>query len=599
MTGRLALLHARLARLERARLAVVVLAMMAALLSSLLLGLLAVFLLDWLFGLDILQRLLVMLLAAGGVAYLVRKSWRTADRWGRGPFPAALWVERQHQIDSDLIAALQFERESRDVSSSPRLAAAVVDYVAAATPAIDVFQGFSVRPLPGRLAILALCLAVAAGLVMWLPEHAQVFAHRLLLDSQAYPTRTQIARIVVGDSVAYERNPPAKSLAAVTAAEAQPLSFEVACTGVPPPSLTVHVRSAVGSRVSTRVVLRPAAAASGMPAPYRGELPRVHEDLEYWIVAGDAQSPVGSVRMIALPTVELSLRAIPPEYAAARPAPVVTTGSSSQLLEGSAVEFAVTCTNGKRLERVILNLHDSTGPRQCELVASDERQTHWRLPPGETGLAALRSDLQYEVQATDSDGLSPLVPLRGVLRVLPDAPPTVTASVVHRLILPTAQPVIHYQLADDYGISRLQWVLAIERPSSPAGENPASPPGEKASSPPGEQGSSAPPPTTAERQIDIELPAPVVPATQLPLTGRYAVDLRSLELAAGDRLKLTLVANDYRGPGNPTATATSEAILLEVADESAVLGAIKQADARSEAQLDEIIRRQLGVGQGP
>jgi hypothetical protein len=87
----------------------------------------------------------------------------------------------------------------------------------------------------------------------------------------------------------------------------------------------------------------------------------------------------------------------------------------------------------------------------------------------------------------------------------------------------------------------------------------------------------------------------------LPLSGSYVLDLASLALAKGDRLKVALEVTDYRGEneaGPPAERALSDAVVLEVSDERGVLAAIMQADQRTEAQLSEIIRRQLDVGQG-
>ena len=60
---------------------------------------------------------------------------------------------------------------------------------------------------------------------------------------------------------------------------------------------------------------------------------------------------------------------------------------------------------------------------------------------------------------------------------------------------------------------------------------------------------------------------------------------------------------DYRGEDESGQSrgqlATSEPVMLEVADEAAVLAAIAEADKRSEQQLSEIIERQLSSGGDP
>ena len=48
-----------------------------------------------------------------------------------------------------------------------------------------------------------------------------------------------------------------------------------------------------------------------------------------------------------------------------------------------------------------------------------------------------------------------------------------------------------------------------------------------------------------------------------------------------------------------SAGANSESIYLEISDESGVLNAISEPDERSEQRLDDLIRRQLGIGDEP
>jgi hypothetical protein len=74
--------------------------------------------------------------------------------------------------------------------------------------------------------------------------------------------------------------------------------------------------------------------------------------------------------------------------------------------------------------------------------------------------------------------------------------------------------------------------------------------------------------------------------------------LAPLDLAAGDRLKLAVEVSDYRGE-RESASSVSDARVVEVGDENAVLAAIREADERSEAQLNELIRSQLGIGKQP
>jgi hypothetical protein len=68
-------------------------------------------------------------------------------------------------------------------------------------------------------------------------------------------------------------------------------------------------------------------------------------------------------------------------------------------------------------------------------------------------------------------------------------------------------------------------------------------------------------------------------------------------LTKGDEVHVTLEAIDFRG-ANAGQSARSEPIILRVTDESGVLAGLSEADERSARQLDAIIQRQLGIGDG-
>src|SRR5688572_10674938 len=109
MTSRLATLRSQLASLRRARAGVRAATAWSALGTAALWALAAMFALDVAFELPIPQRLVVILLAGAGIAWAY---WRfTRPLLGRreSEIDMALLVERQQEIDSDLVAALQFE----------------------------------------------------------------------------------------------------------------------------------------------------------------------------------------------------------------------------------------------------------------------------------------------------------------------------------------------------------------------------------------------------------------------------------------------------------------------------------------------------------
>ena len=73
----------------------------------------------------------------------------------------------------------------------------------------------------------------------------------------------------------------------------------------------------------------------------------------------------------------------------------------------------------------------------------------------------------------------------------------------------------------------------------------------------------------------------------------------SPKLAKGDRVKIVLEVVDYRGD-QPGVSYYSDPLVLEISDESGVLAAISEGgDPLTDQRLNDIIKRQLGIGESP
>jgi hypothetical protein len=152
-------------------------------------------------------------------------------------------------------------------------------------------------------------------------------------------------------------------------------------------------------------------------------------------------------------------------------------------------------------------------------------------------------------------------------------------ELVHRVVLPSARPVVGFRVTDDFGIARSLLHLSVQRQHNEvlAADSP-------------------PEPTSADlRTQEIPLEAAWLPADKLPYHGRYEVNMAALELSKGDQVKLTIEAVDYRGE-TPGKSTLSEAVVLDISDEAGVLAAIAEADENSEERLTEVIKEQLGIG---
>jgi len=626
------------------------------LLMAVLWVLVAIFVIDVGFEMDIAQRLVVMAAGAGVTVWAYRRYTFPLLGTHEDDVEVALLVERQQRIDSDLVAALQFESPEATAWGSRQLEDAVIDRVAGLGRTLDVFEGFSREQMARRGAMLVISAGIIGAFVCAYPDYAGIFTHRLLLGKSHYPSATRIEHVIVNRRSVLLRERGGTAPSPIKSAEGHPVAFLVQCSGRLPDRGTAELSSDHGHKRSvelerltlaqrrrrleeaatrirqavenrdvdvagpwtdeTNTLIRfdaPEAAAlvdeagvntarllraaeridkrlSSWPgnaddtALYVGRLTRLVDSVTYQLYLGDAWTDPAKVDMIPLPVVEPIFTPVPPDYA--RAAPDVNVKPSARhlsVLEGSELKVTIECTNKKRLTKAWLTVAGEGEARQYPLTQEDNDGYRWTLATRDTPFSRIDHELRFEIQVTDEDGLHLQTPIRGYIRIRADRPPTCTAGIVHRVVLPTAKPTIEYRCGDDYGIARLAVHVQIER-----GQNDSEP-------------------ILDERQT-LSLLDNSDPLTTdvLPLVGTYEFDLAALqieedgrqrpaELAKDDRLKLTLEAIDYQGDA-PGQSYMSDPLVLEISDEAGVLAAISEADERSEQRLTDIIKQQLGIG---
>jgi hypothetical protein len=303
--------------------------------------------------------------------------------------------------------------------------------------------------------------------------------------------------------------------------------------------------------------------AGGDRANYDAELPRLIEEIRYQVFLGDAWTEPAPIRVIAPPVVALELDHTPPLYAAqAAASPVSASSRQLSVIEGSQVVLTVRCGN-KSLAQVEM----VSGEARFPLLPIDAEKHAWKLSPAGTPLDRVTAPIPFEVEVVDEDGMSPEQPLRGHIRIEADRPPRVAAAAVTEKVLPAAQPGIAWGAADDYGLAEIRVLVQTIRQN-------------------GEIEQAA---KTVQKVAAREQP-------QSALRGRYVLDLAPLSLSKGDQARVTLEAVDYRGD-RPGMTAQSEPIVFQVTDESGILAGLIESDEKSARQLDQIIQRQLGIGE--
>ena len=572
MQTKLATLRSQLGRLRQKRAAVRWGSAVCGPLAVALWLLVAAFLCDWSFNLPMGLRAVTLLAwIAGGIWAVQRFAWPLV-KVRESEQDVALIVEQHHKIDSDLVAAIQFEGPHAENWGSARLQQAVVDYVAEFSPSLNVFEGFSYRPLPQRATVLGITLVVVLGAALAFPGHATAFWNRFLLGSAHYPTKTQIQSITVnGQSV-----PVFHSIKTprVSVPYGQKIEVAVTCGGEVPRAGFVQL-SGVHTDAENRVDLN---ATAPEAATFAGEIAHVADSFRVRFHFGDAVSDPAEVVIVPLPLVDLAWEIEPPKYATSAMKPGETDGGSRQLavIEGSVAKLKLVCSN-KPLKSASLTVGgvsrelrvERQEPGQARSVSSSGSRLSsldsWTLPAG-TPFDSIREALKYEIQVIDEDGLSLEIPISGQIRLKPDRLPRVVATAVTRFVLPTALPKLDYAAGDDFGVAKIVAIIHISR----------------------EDGR-----TSQHAVVSKTIAAADQPQTIL--RGQVAVPLSPYELMKGDEVKVTLEVTDWRGD-LPGQKGLGEPITFSVTDLNGILAQTGDEDKKTAKQLDEILRRELGIG---
>jgi len=557
---RLTELHQRLARLRRRRQWVRTNTGLTAVVLAVLWILAVAFAADWLFEMNQLQRFLSLLVCAGVVVWAFR---RFALPWLGGretELDMALLVEREERIDTDLVAAVQFEWPDAPAWGSVQLEQAVIEQVADRGKRINVMRGLSRRELHRRTLLLALTVVVWAVVALLAPGHVTTFLSRFVLGSRHYPTRTVIEKILINgeDPTAAENN-------SIYVLYGRPVQFEVTCKedGELPESGRADL-AARRSGLKTSLALKPDPERKNV---YLGELPRLVETVEYQLFLGDAWTDSANLVVAALPVVAVELEVEPPAYAKkdSTPTPMPTGLRQISVIEGSRVIVKVHAD--KQLEEATLSIEEQ--PYELTRKESGGPGDLWVLDADDSPLHCVTKPIRYSIQVTDRQRQQLERPIEGVIRIQADALPRVTAGIITQYVLPTARPTVYFGATDDYGLAR----VVIVREVIGAG---------------------------GESRVDevVVYPLPTDKPPQRRLERGSPLDLGPMDLVKGDQVQITVRAVDFRGP-QPGKSAEAEPLIFQVTDEQGILASMMEADIQSARQLKTMIQRQLGIGESP
>jgi len=554
--------------------------------------LVGIFLADWLLDMNPAQRLVVAGVAMAGLVWAFVRLTRP---W-LGPretlIDMALLVQGQHHIDSDLVAALQFERPEAVQWGSVDMERAVIEQVGRASRRLEIVLGVSTRQLMVRLAILAVTLGVVAAAAWLYREDAAVFFRRLAMGSDRYRTETTIRDVTInGQPVDLS----AQGAEEIRCAYGQPVRLEVTCSGRLPPTGRAVLRTEVSPE--KEVALQP----RRQPDVYVGQSERLLDTVSCRVFVGDDRTRPIRLVVAPPPVVDVFLDVTPPSYAAG-PAPTETVSGLRQLavIEGSRVRVRITADKELREAAMTIKpLQEEAAPSKAKpyplrripvsggawRVAGDAHAmpaTHhpppatlsdaWALEPVGTPLEKLVEPVRYFLQVTDVEGLQLEQPIEGVIRVYTDQPPQIFASAKIQLVIPKARPTIDFQAADDYGLAQIKVLSEVIH----------------ADGSPGEKG-----------EVTVYALSPGEPPSK-NIQASHPLVLAPLKALKGDKIKVVVQAVDHRGgPGRPEGKAAqSDPIEFQVTDMDGILAAILEADRESARQYKTMIDDQIDVGGG-
>jgi len=556
---KLATLNRKLEGLRSRRQTARTLTAAAAVVLGLVWFLLGIFFIDWLFQMTIGQRVVTILLSAAGMVWVYLRYAIPFLGRSESLTEVALLVERHFDIDSDLVAALQFDLPRSETWGSRELQTAVIDYVDEFSRGWELKLGVPRKQMQSRLIAAGVNVLFLAVVMLLSPSVTAAFLNRLALGSAHYPTDTIIQTVLVnGEPV--DVSPSFANRIVVKAAFGKPVEFKLICSGELPSDAEIGT-NLIDSGETGAIRLK---RNEQEQDTYQGKLPELLGTIEFSITAGDAWTEPVQIEVIPLPIVELKLKPTMPEYVVAAGFQQRKADPSSwqiSVFEGSRVDLEIVCHN-KSLSEAVLIVENKKYP----LKRADESGQRWLLPVDDTPLAAVNKPLSFDLAVLDEDNLAPETLIRGKIRLEPDRTPRIQADVAlsrEVFVLPSASPRIRYLVDDDFGISDVIMHVHV---------NPQSAKGRKDK-------------FSVWNKKEPKL------AKALPEKNVFQFDLREFSLSKGDVVQITLEAFDFRGniPGHST---TSEPITLVVTDRAGAVAAFTNAaDVESERLLQRILER--------
>ena len=598
MSTKLATLRSALESLRKRRATVRLTTAFTGFLAAVIWILFGCFLLDWSFKMELAPRFVLILIGL----YVLVRAWR---RYA-GPLlghsetllQTALLVEKTKEIDSDLIAALEFENPQAEGWGSAELQEEVKDGVAELSKSLDVSEGFSTGALGKRATAFVLSAGLVGSLCVLFPGFGSAFLDRMLFGSAHYPTNTTIEAILVirpevknsetGGVIFARQETDVMQDGKVRSPVGEPLVFEVRCSQKNDEKLPEGgTLSFTGTSSASKNLVAEKDKDGKLTGLYTARLSQLIGDLEFKVEAGDAYSERFTIERIDRPVVRVELAAKAPDYVGensevtenecllfldekGQPEQNLSCDPGNpqvEVQEGGEIKLALT-SRKKELKKVILKIGEENFKLKDSGRKSPDNRPVWVLEAAKTPLTVVKKRLKYSIEVTDVDGLQPELEIAGLIQIRADKPPRVQASLVSRYVLPEAAPMIDLIARDDYDIGKVQVHVEVSRQQQ-----------------------------QPEKVDSITVPAKLdVDAARNRFKASPACDLKKYDLKKDDIVRLIVEVTDGRGEELEGESSRSEALSLRVTDRSGLLNAITELDKNSVRQLDAIIEKELGIG---
>ena len=598
MSTKLATLRSALESLRKRRAAVRLTTAFSGFLAAVIWILFGCFLLDWSFKMELAPRFVLILIGL----YVLVRAWR---RYA-GPLlghsetllQTALLVEKTKEIDSDLIAALEFENPQAEGWGSAELQEKVKDGVAELSKSLDVSEGFSTGALGKRTTAFVLSAGLVGSLCVLFPGFGSAFLDRMLFGSAHYPTNTTIEAILVirpevknsetGGVIFARQETDVMKSGKVRSPVGEPLVFEVRCSQKNDEKLPEGgTLSFTGTSSASKNLVAEKDKDGKLTGLYTARLSQLIGDLEFKVEAGDAYSERFTIERIDRPVIRVELAAKAPGYVGensevtenecllfldekGQPEQNLSCDPGNpqvEVQEGGEIKLALT-SRKKELKKVILKIGEENFKLKDSGRKSADNRPVWVLEAAKTPFTVVKKRLKYSIEVTDVDGLQPELEIAGLIQIRADKPPRVQASLVSRYVLPEAAPMIDLIARDDYDIGKVQVHVEVSRQQQQP---------EKVDS------------ITVPAKLDVD-----------PARNRFkaspACTLKKYDLKKDDIVRLIVEVTDGRGGELEGESSRSEALSLRVTDRSGLLNAITELDKNSVRQLDAIIEKELGIG---